>query len=113
LVRYGGEPKGTGEGRYKPSTTVSHILIDGGNLSRNSALTLQGNGTLSGMQLGSTNQGGYNSIVEIKGQAKLEVESSFTWNNHTRYNYFFYISDSINPGDGRRVINLKNVYTRV
>lgn len=113
LVRYGGEPKDTGEGRYKPSTTVSHILIDGGNLSRNSTLTLQGNGTLSGMQLGSTNQGGYNSIVEIKGQAKLEVESSFTWNNHTRYNYLFYISDSINPGDGRRVINLKNVYTRV
>lgn len=113
LVRYGGEPKETGEGRYKPSTTVSHILIDGGGSSDNSTLMLQGNGTLSGMQLGSTRQGGYNAIVEIKGQAILEVESSFTWNNHTRYNYLFYISDSLNPGVGRRVINLKNAYTRV
>lgn len=113
LVRYGGEPKDTGEGRYKPSTTVSHILIDGNGSSKNSSLVLYGNGTLSGLQLGSTNQGGYNAIVEIKGQANLQIESSFTWSNHTRYNYLFYFSDNSNPGTERRRINLKNAYTRV
>lgn len=113
LVRYGGEPKGTGEGRYKPSTTVSHILIDGNGSSDNSTLALQGNGTLSGFQLGSTRQGGYNSIVEIKGQGNLQIQSSFTWSNHTRYNYLFYFSDNLNPGTEKRGINLQNVYTRV
>lgn len=113
LVRYGGEPKDTGEGRYKPSTTVSHILIDGNGSSKNSTLVLNGNGTLSGLQLGSTRQGGYNAIVEIKGQGNLQIESSFTWSNHTRYNYLFYFSDSLNPGENKRGINLKNAYTRV
>lgn len=113
LVRYGGEPEGTGEGRYKPSTTVSHILIDGNGSSKNSTLALNGNGTLSGYQLGSTRQGGYNSIVEIKGQGNLQIQSSFTWSNHTRYNYLFYFSDNLNPGQGRRGIVLKDAYTRV
>lgn len=106
-------PGSAGQGRYKPSTTVSHILIDGGGSSDNSSLTLYGSGSLSGLQLGSTYQGGYNSVIEIKGQGNLNIQSSFTWNNHTRYNYLFYISDSVNPRTERRRIDLKNVYTRV
>lgn len=113
LVRYGGTPSGTGEARYKPSTTVSHILIDGNGSSKDSTLTLQGNGTLSGFRLGGTRQGGYNSIVEIKGQGNLKIQSSFTWNNNTRYNYLFYFSDSLSPGVNKRGIDLKNAYTRV
>ena len=113
LVRYGGIPSGSGVARYKPSTTVSHILIDGNGSIDNSSLTLNGNGTLSGLQLGGTRQGGYNAIVEIKGQGNLQIQSSFTWNNHTRYNYLFYFSDNLSPGTDKRGIDLKNAYTRV
>lgn len=119
IVRYGSISGSTGDivNRYTPSTTVSLIRIEQTINENNAAgMNTSGSGVISGFLLGSTRQGGYNSIVELVGKSPSFIVSSsnsMTWNDSTRYNYGVYFSDIDTNGITKKVFSVNDIYTRV
>lgn len=92
-------------GYYTPSKVISLISID------NAVFITSSNGTLNSFLLGSTNQGGYNGFVEMKGECQFRVESqnALLVNTKMRYNHLVYFTDNV----GEKRFYLQEAYTRM
>lgn len=119
-VRYGGTIEGSGIGRYKPSETVSliHINTPVSSPTSSSGINTSSSGFISGFLLGSTNQGGFNAVIELAGKSsffQVTSNSPMTWNNRMRYNYLVYLPDldiQSTPNFIKRV-QINNIYSQV
>lgn len=109
-------------GRYKPSETVSLMHIDTPVISptSSSAISTSSSGFISGFLLGSTNQGGFNAVIELAGKSstfQVTSNSPMTWNNRMRYNFLVYVADldiqpnPDNPSLIKRVM-INNIYSQ-
>ena len=83
-----------------------------------SSIQVSSSGFISGFLLGSTNQGGFNAIIELAGKSstfQVTSNSPMTWNNKMRYNYLAYLPDldvqSV-PNFIKRV-QINNIYSQV
>lgn len=118
-VRYGGNIEGSGAGRYKPSETVSLIHINtpvSYPTNSSSSISTSSSGFISGFLLGSTNQGGFNAIIELAGKSstfQVTSNSPMTWNNRMRYNFLVYVADlDIQDDDIVKRVSINNIYSQ-
>lgn len=117
-VRYGGVIEGSGVGRYKPSETVSLMHVNSPvsyPTNSSSSISTSSSGFISGFLLGSTNQGGFNAIVELVGKSssfQVSSNSPMTWNDKMRYNFLVYVADlDIQDDDIVKRVGINNIYS--
>lgn len=101
--------------RYKPSYTVSLIHINTPNSSptSSSSFNTSSSGFVSGFLLGSTNQGGFNAIIELAGKSSsfsVTSNSPMTWNNRQFYNHLVYIADLETQSSTIKRVQINNAY---
>lgn len=118
-VRYGEDLKVTNPGnpligqpgQYTPSTSVSLISVRGG-----SGFITSSNGILNSFLLGSSNQGGYNSFVEIQGnktQFRHESPESMSVDDKAKYNHLVYFLNTPSGTGNNQHFYVENIYTRI
>lgn len=111
------DPEDLAVGRYKPSETVSlmHINTPVSHPTTSSTINTSSSGFISGFLLGSTNQGGFNAVIELAGKSSsfyVTSNSPMTWNNKMRYNFLVYVADLDVQANFIKRVSINNIYSQ-